>query len=414
MAKPIKIRKIKKPLWYLRPIIVVGSLFFTIFRKIKIKRINCENLKWPYIVFASHASFIDFPMNAAITFPHHANYICSNEEFVGREWLFYGAGCFPKRKYTKDVTVVKNVLRVTKKLKNGVTVYPEARYSLIGINERIDGSLGKMVKSAGVPAVVMITNGNFLHQPQWRKKYKMNNPHEVIFKCVATKEEVEILSADEIQKRIEEAFVYDDYKWQLDNGVKIKSKHRADGIHKVLYKCPHCGKDYSMQSKGTKLWCSDCGVTYEMNEYGQLECLNAETKFSHAPDWYKWERAEVVKEIENGTYRFEDNVRLEYLVNYQVGFQELGTVKFVHDMTGIHLHGKLNDGMPFDFDNPCSNTPSIHIDYNYKKRGTVEAGQALDINNLTSTWFIFPETKNDVITKIHFAVEALYDYHTKK
>ena len=70
--------------------------------------------------------------------------------------------------------------------------------------------------------------------------------------------------------------------------------------------------------------------------------------------------------------------------------------------------------MPFDFDNPCSNTPSIHIDYNYKKRGTVEAGQALDINNLTSTWFIFPETKNDVITKIHFAVEALYDYHTKK
>ena len=206
MIKPIKIRKIKKPLWYLRPVIVIASLFFTMFRKIKIKKINCQNLKWPYIVFASHASMLDFSMNAIVTFPHHANYISSNEEFVGREWLFYGAGCFPKRKFTKDITVVKNVLRITKRLRNGVTVYPEARYSLIGINERIDGSLGKMIKAAKVPAVVMITNGNFIHQPQWRKKYKTNNPHEVIFNCVATQEEVETLSAEEIQKRAQAAY----------------------------------------------------------------------------------------------------------------------------------------------------------------------------------------------------------------
>ena len=413
MTKPIKARKIKKPLWYLRPVIIVGSLFFTIFRKIKVRKINCENLKWPYIIFASHAAFLDFPMNANITFPHHVNYISSNEEFVGREWLFYGAGCFPKRKFTKDTTVVKNVLRVTKKLKNGVTVYPEARYSLIGINERIDGSLGKMVKAAGVPAVVMITNGNFIHQPQWRKQYKMNNPHEIVFKCVATLEEVQTLPAEEIQKRIEEAFVYDDYKWQLDNKIKIKSKHRAHNIHKVLYKCPHCGKDYSMRSEGTKLWCKDCGVTYEMNVYGGLECLNGEARFTHAPDWYRWERKEVIKEVQNGTYYFEDTVRLEHLVNYQVGYRELGTIKFVHDMNGIHLHGTLDDGMPFNFDNHCLNTPSIHIDYDYKKRGTVKRGQAIDINDLSSTWFIFPETENEVVTKIHFAVEALYDYHIK-
>ena len=38
MVKPIKIRKIKKPLWYLRPVIIVGSLFFTMFRKIKFKK----------------------------------------------------------------------------------------------------------------------------------------------------------------------------------------------------------------------------------------------------------------------------------------------------------------------------------------------------------------------------------------
>ena len=414
MAKPIKTRKIKKPLWYLRPIIVVGSFFLTCFRRKKIRKINCENLKWPYIIFASHSAFIDFPMCASLTFPHHSNYIASDEEFIGRDWLFHGAGCFPKHKFTQDVTVVKNVLRITKKYKNGVTIYPEARYSLIGINERIDTSLGKLVKAAKVPAVVLITHGNFLHQPQWRKKYKMNNPHEIIMNCVATKEEVEVLSAEEIQERIEKAFVFDDYKWQLENKIKIKSKHRADGIHKVLYKCPHCKKDYVMRSEGTKLWCTECGATYEMNEYGQLSCINGETKFSHAPDWYNWERSEVIKEVNNGTYYFEDEVRIEHLENYQVGYKELGNIKFTHDMNGLHLHGILKNGEEFHFDNPANNTPSIHIDYDYKKRGTVKRGQALHISTLKDTWFIFPKTNLDVITKIHFAVEALYDLSTKK
>ena len=219
---------------------------------------------------------------------------------------------------------------------------------------------------------------------------------------------------EEIQKRIESAFVYDDYKWQLDNKVRIKSKYRAHGIHKVLYKCPHCNKDYSMRSEGIKLWCNKCGVTYEMNEYGQLICISGKSKFTHAPDWYKWEREEVLKEVEDKTYYFEDMVRIEHLDNYQVGFREIGTIKFVHDMNGIHLYGKLNNGEQFQFDNPCENTPSIHIDYNYKKRGTVMRGQAIDINTINDTWFIFPKTNDEVITKIHFAVEALYDLHTKK
>jgi len=414
MDKPFKVRKVKKPLWFLRIVIVLGSFVFLFFRKIKIRKINCKGLKWPYMIFASHASFLDFPMNAWMTFPHHVNYIASNEEFVGREWLFYGIGCFPKRKFTKDITVVKNTMRITKNLNNSVAIYPEARYSLVGINERIDNSLGKLVKSANVPCVVMITYGNFLHQPQWRKKHKMLIPHEIIFECVATKEEVESLSAEEIQERIEKAFIYDEYRWQLENKVKIKSKYRAQNLHKVLYKCPHCGHDYSMQSDKMKIWCKDCGATYEINEYGQLICQTGKPKFTHIPDWYKWERDEVIKEVNSGTYYFEDDVRIEHLVNYQVGYRELGTIKFVHDMNGLHLHGTLLNGDTFDFDNDPINTPSIHIDYDYKKRGTKERGQAIDINTKEDTWFIFPKTNNEVITKIHFAVEALYDLNSKK
>ena len=40
---------------------------------------------------------------------------------------------------------------------------------------------------------------------------------------------------------------------QYDNKIKIKSKLRANNIHNALYKCPHCLKDYSMNSSLTEL-----------------------------------------------------------------------------------------------------------------------------------------------------------------
>ena len=70
----------KKPLWYLRIVIIVGSFFMTLFKKIKVNKVNCEKLKWPYILVCSHASFFDFALNAKMTFHHHTSNICSIEE----------------------------------------------------------------------------------------------------------------------------------------------------------------------------------------------------------------------------------------------------------------------------------------------------------------------------------------------
>ena len=146
-----------------------------------------------------------------------------------------------------------------------------------------------------------------------------------------------------------------------------------------------------------------------MDEYSRLHATNGETKFEHVPDWYRWERDEVRKEIEERTYHFDDIVRIEHLDNAKLGFRTLGHIKFTHDMDGIHLHGKLDDGTNFDFDNAPINTPSIHVEYNFKKKGTKIRGQAIDINTENDTWFIYPQTNDRVLTKIHLAVECLFD-----
>lgn len=395
----------KKPItpWRLLMPIEWGGAFPGLFLvRHKLTKINCEGLKPPYIVLSNHASFVDFQVNVKATFPHRSHWVISIEEFNGREWLFRAIGGIPKRKFTQGTVVVKHILTAIKKNKKIVTIYPEARFSLAGINEDIGNALGKLVKMAGVPVVVLNQNGHFIRSPQWCKHPVRRFRLQATFNCVANLEEVKTLSAEEIQERIEKAFVYDDYKWQLDNKIKIKSKKRAQNLHKILYQCPHCKKEFTMTSKDTKIWCEHCGKEWEMDYYGQLHCLNGEDIFTHIPDWYRWERENVKEEVRSGLYSFKDKIRLEELINSKVKFVDKGQIEMTHDYNGFTLSGMV-DGEQFYLNKPIESMASCHIEYDYKKRG-----DAIDIATLENTWFVFPLTATNILTKIHFAVEELY------
>lgn len=396
-----------KPWNLLMPIEWGGSLPPLLFMKHKLKKVNCKGLKKPYIVLSNHASFVDFQVNVKATFPNRSHWVISIEEFIGREWLFRLIGGIPKRKFTQGSVMVKHILTAIRKNKKIVTIYPEARFSLAGINEDIGKALGKLVKMADVPVVVLNQNGNFLRSPQWNKHPYRKVPLEATFTCVATQEEVRTLTADQIQERIEKAFVYDDYKWQYDNKIQIKCKKRAHNIHKILYQCPVCKKEFAMNSKDDKIWCEHCNTEWEMDYYGKLHCINGEETFTHVPDWYRWERENVRQEVRSGNYYFEDTVRIDELVSSRVGFETIGEAKFIHDYNGITLSSDIK-GQEFYLNKPIESMASVHIEYDFKKRGVKEPADAIDIATLDNTWFIFPQTAKNPLTKIHFAVEELY------
>ncbi len=396
----------KKPVkpWRLLMPIQWGGAFPGLFlARHKLTKINCEGLKPPYIVLSNHASFVDFQVNVKATFPHRSHWVISIEEFNGREWLFRAIGGIPKRKFTQGTVVVKHILTAIKKNKKIVTIYPEARFSLAGINEDIGKALGKLVKMAGVPVVVLNQNGHFIRSPQWCKHPIKRFKLTATFNCVANLEEVKTLSADEIQERIEKAFVYDDYKWQLENKIEIKSKKRAQNLHKILYQCPHCKKEFMMNSQDTKIWCEHCKKEWEMDYYGQLHCLNGDDIFTHVPDWYCWERENVKKAVRSGLYYFEDQIRLEELINSKVKFVNKGQIQMVHDYNGFTLSG-IVDGEEFYLNKPVESMASCHIEYDFKKRG-----DAIDIATLDNTWFVYPLTAPNPLTKLHFAVEELHN-----
>ena len=398
--KPIKPSLLLPIEWIATPFMTFGF---------KVKKTNCEGLKQPYLLLCNHASFVDFPMAVKAAFPARSAWVISIEEFNGREWLMRNVGGIYKRKFTSDLKVVKHILHALTRQKICVTIYPEARFSLAGINEQIDTALGKLAKTAKVPVAVFMQKGNFLQSPQWNKHPYRKVPIEGEIKQIVTAEEVFTLSAEEIQKRIEAEWHYDDYAWQRDNKIEIKSKARAHNIHKILYQCPVCGKEFVTDSKDTKIWCNHCHAEWEMDCYGQLKRTNGEDIFTHVPDWYNWERENVRREVREGRYRFEDKARLELLQNCWVGFKDLGEVTLTHDERGFTMSGKLNDGSEYSFNRPVNTMRSLHIEYDFKKRG-----DAIDLTDGTDTWFVFPKTAHNVLTKLHFATEELHIWEAEK
>lgn len=396
-------RKPELPKKYLLPVEWIGAFFLLLPVGGHVQKINCAGLEPPYLLLQNHASFVDFPMAARAMYPNSSGWVISIEEFIGREWLMRGIGGIYKRKFTADLTVVKHILTMLTKMNCSVTMFPEARYSLAGVNEQIDGALGKLAKKAKCPVVVYIQHGNFLRSPQWCKRPYRKVPVCGEFRQIVTREEVQTLSAAEIQRRIEEAFHYDDYQWQYDNQIEIKSPYRAHNIHRILYQCPHCGKEFMMNSDHTQLWCEHCGARWEMDTLGRLHCLNGEDRFQHVPDWYNWERENVRQEVAEGRYTFEDTVRLERIVSARTGFETLGTVKLTHGVEGFRMEGTLDNGEPFSFQRSTASMMSCHIEYDFKKRG-----DAIDLATLHDTYFVFPLTAHNVLTKLHFATEELH------
>lgn len=394
-----------KPKWYLKIVEFIAAPFFMLFNKGHVKtEKEVKKIKGPYLILSTHASFMDFAMLARGIMPRTSGFVISVEEFR-RGFIMRGIGGIPKRKFTHDIVTARHILKYIKQLKHTCTIYPEARFSLAGLNERLDGALGKLCKHADVPVVMCKCYGNFINSPQWSKHPYRKIRQEAHIYQLLSREEVQSLSIDQIQDRIEKAFVKDEYKWQAENGYHTKCKERADGLYRILYKCPVCGKE-EMFSGGINLWCNACGAKWEMDTLSRLKGINTDKGFSHIPDWYNWEREEVRKEIKSGSYRFEDDVRVEDFYSSKVGFVNLGDVHMVHDQNGFTFTGEL-EGKPFNLNKSVSSMYSVHIEYDFLGRG-----DAIDIAVDHTSYFMFLKNSRNALTKLHFAVEELYDNET--
>lgn len=289
--------------------------------------VDLSKLEPPYIVLANHSGFADVGGLIKLLSPNAANFVISETQIVKWPKLIKYLGILPKKQFTVDTSLIRDINYVLSK-KRPVVIYPEAKLSVVGELNIIKPAASKLVKMLKVPLVTVCFHGSYIHKPRWAKS-KRFVPIYAEAKLAVSKEEVAEISADEIHKRIIENLSYDDYAYQLENKISVNVPDLCEGLENVLYKCPSCGEEFAMKTRGNVIQCAKCESAAIQNEYGSL----LDCKFDKVTDWYFWQRECVKEELEKGAYRFEDFFRVEKLVGKK--YVDFGEAKLVHDESGI-------------------------------------------------------------------------------
>lgn len=382
-------------IWFLSKIALIGKQY-------KVELINMEDLNPPYLFLSNHMHFIDFELAAMATYPHRVNNVVSIDGYVVKFWLMELIGAIATRKFTMDLHLVKSINKV---LKRGdiLAMYPEARYSPCGTTAFLPDSLGKLIRMNKVPVVAVVHHGNHLYAPFWDFRKKRKVPLHTTVTQILTSEQIAHMTVDEINATVKSALSYDDYRYQKENGILIKESYRAEGLHKVLYQCPHCMTEFQMDSSGSELFCTHCGKRWNWKEDGTLSALDGETEFDHIPDWFEWERQQVRAQIENGTYSFSDEVNV-YSLPRCWRYIPLGKARLTHDPEqGFVLEGTYR-GKPYRIHRTPPQTNSLHVEYAF---GPLKKHDFVDISTEDDSFYCQINQK-DVLTKLSFATEELY------
>lgn len=382
-------------IWILCKIVLIG-------KKYKVEKINMEGLKPPYMLLSNHMYFIDFELAAMGTFPHRVNNVVNLDGYYRRPWLMELIGAIGTRKFTADLHLIKSINKV---LKRGdiLCMYPEARYSPCGVTSYLPDSLGKLIKMNKVPVVVTIHRGNHLNSPFWNFRKKRRVPFHTTMTQILTPEQIREISVDEINAAVKKAFEYDDYHYQREQGFLITEKYRAEGMHKILYQCPNCLTESKMSSKGTEIFCTACNKRWNLNEDGTLSALSGKTEFSHVPDWFEWERAQVREQIRRGEYSFSDDVDI-YSQPRCWKFEHLGAGKLTHDVNEGFIVEGFYRGEKYRIQRKPIENNSLHIEYDYCY---IKPFDCVDISTETDSFICYPKKEN-VVTKLAFATEEIY------
>jgi len=359
----------------------------------------------PALFLMNHSCFLDLKIASTILYPRPFNIVCTSDGFVGKRWLMERLGCIPTQKFVADPALVRGMVYALKTLRSSVLLYPEASYSFDGTATPLPDTLGKLLKLLRAPVIMIETKGAFLHDPLYNGLQLRKVPVRAAMRYLLSPRDIEEKTVAELNGILKAQFAFDGFRYQRENGIRVTEPFRADGLNRVLYKCPVCGAEGRMEGKGIHLTCRGCGKIWTLNELGALEGSDGAPVFDHVPDWYAWERKEARQEIEAGTYRLDIPVDIRMLVDTKCLYT-VGTGRLLHDETGFTLTGC--EGQLAYHQSPAASY-SLYADYFW-----YELGDMICIGDSRTLYYCFPRTGGDVAAKARLAAEELYRRETDR
>jgi len=327
-------------------------------------------------------------------------------EFYRKKFSFiFGLNkVIPKKNYYPDTISIKGITQVFKK-GGCVTFAPEGLASNDGGNKPIVPGTSKLFKHFKVPVYLCYLEGQYLQNTKVCLDERYGETHATM-SLLFSKEDVQSLSVEEMDDIINEKFRRNEYAWNAEKKIKWETHGRiCYRIEDFCYKCPKCGKEFTMKGEGDRITCSNCGNGATMDDYYQFHPYDDAVIPDSPYDWVQNERMDIIREIrENPDYFFEDDCQIGNLDEYKLLTKNktsfiVGEGKIRIDHSGLHYKGTRN-GEPYEFT------------ANYKNLYTlITTVDSIFFNFYLNGEFFDVFPKHQTVGKFCLLVEEMHRYH---
>lgn len=386
----------------------------------------------PMLVVCNHASSFDFMFFSPPFFGKKIAFVVAENMLYSTPFLakiIRKAKEITKKQYVADIQCVR---KIKKYLDAGISVAlcPEGQVSSSGKTGVITMATAKLIKFLGYPVAVCRTLGAGLSRPKWSytaRRGKVSTECDILF----SENEVKDLDINQIYTGLVKALEFNEHTYQLENDIKFKGRRYAEGIEKLLYQCPKCGKKYTMESKGKIIKCRYCGNAVEYTKRGQLVGLDDNSYTLKRVDlWYEWQRENMRKKLLDKDFMLSGEVILFIEKPESASYKYIAKGKLILDKENIsfcsgeelrpaNIKSKYGIGT---FDISVKNGKMEAVEEEFKKFSisirnnescAFNPGVSLEFYDAKHSYrFVF--TKEKMATEYALAIEELYKSRTCK
>ena len=317
-----------------------------------------KECKGPCFIIWNHQSRRDYLFLKNLIAPKKFNMVAGYSEFSRKKfaWLFKHAHVLPKRNFVNDPVGIRAITNIIKQ--GGCVAFsPEGSSSVYGCQQPIVPGTGRFLQFFRVPVYFMHLEGAYLTSHKVCIDDRVGRVNASI-RLLFSPEDLKSMTPAEIDNKINEVFWHDDYEWNKTARVKFKTKKNAcNRLDDLIYKCPKCGKEFTIKAQGDKIFCTECGSGGSLDDYYDFKKLTPDSKLPVSPSaWMAWQRIQVINEIrKDPNFKFEVSCKIGELPKYDLIKDNKkislpcgeGVTTFDHQ--GIHFKG-VKHGEPFEFD----------------------------------------------------------------
>ena len=335
---------------------LAASLIF----KRKILRNEIKGTQGPFVVIANHEAALDF-VNLIGATARPMSFVISNSFFntLPIKGFLTKMGVIPKQQFQ---TTSDDLKRIKTVINNGqpVVIYPAGLMCEDGLSTPIPAATYKFLKWLDADVYVARSIGTYFVMPKWSKGLRPGRTYIDIYRLFSREE---LASADiaTVKEKTDEALLFDAYREQENCLSLYKDGTNLSGLENVLYQCPHCAKEFSIEViANSTLHCQECDFAHTGDKFGFLHKASKHGKeFRYVSDWSRFIYDDLTRHILSGVDTILCTETQIHMIDYQKNkFVDVGCGTVTLTPDAFLIQGQIH-GEDIDLAVPIGGIPTL-------------------------------------------------------